>query len=421
MYRYRTALLAALLLLVPAATALAVGQGRLQATVVDENGDPLQDVAVHVYSEEIAFQKDLTTDKKGRFTLLVVDATRPYVFEFKKDGYRPVREPFKIDAGGVTRHEFTVPSLEAAPMPPSEEEIAATRRGNKAVAAFNEGVMAAQQGDVPTAKAKFLEAKEIDPKMPQAYSALAGIYLDEENYEQAVSAAETLLELEPDNVRALQVLYDAHSAMGNEAEAEKALQQLSSMEGGGTDAAVRIFNQGAEAARVGDLDGARGFFEKAAELDPELAPAHAALSRVFLDLGEFEKAAAEAEEALGLDPSLGDLQKVRYEAYRRMGDEAKAKEVFQEMAAADPKGLAQTLFERGREAFNAGNTQQAMVAFEQALQADDSFARAHYMLGLCYTNTGDSAKAKEHLETFIELAPDDPEVETARQMIDYLG
>lgn len=421
MYRYRTALLAALLLLVPAATALAVGQGRLQATVVDENGEPLEGVDIHVYSEEIAFEKDLTTDKKGRFSLLVVDATRPFVFEFKKDGYRPVREVFKIDAGGVTRHEFVVPSLEAAPVQPSAEEMAAARRGNKAVVTFNEGVAAAQQGDAATAKAKFLEAKEIDPDMPQVHAALSGIYLDEEDYQQAIATAERLLELEPGNLRALQVLYDAHTALGNEAEAKNALDQLSAVEGGGTDAAVRVFNQGAEAARVGDLDMARTFFEQAAELDPELAPAHAALARVYLDLGEHEKSAASAEEALGLDPSLSDLQKVRYEAYRRSGDEEKAKEVFAEMAEADPQGLAQTLYERGREAFNAGNTAQALTAFEQALQADDGFARAHYMLGLCYTNAGESAKAKEHLQRFIELAPDDPEVETAQQMIDYLG
>ena len=39
-------------------------------------------------------------------------------------------------------------------------------------------------------------------------------------------------------------------------------------------------------------------FEKAAELDPELAPAHAALSRLYLDRKENEKALASAETAL---------------------------------------------------------------------------------------------------------------------------
>ena len=43
------------------------------------------------------------------------------------------------------------------------------------------------------------------------------------------------------------------------------------------------------------------------------------------------------------------------------------------------------------------------------------------MLGLVYVNTGDSAKAKEHLQKFIDLAPDDPEVATAKQMLDYAG
>jgi tetratricopeptide (TPR) repeat protein len=193
------------------------------------------------------------------------------------------------------------------------------------------------------------------------------------------------------------------------------------MEGGGTDAAIRVFNQGAEAARVGDLDGALAAFEKARELDPELAPIHAALTRVHFDREEYEQVIASAEAALDLDPDLIDLQKLRYEAYRRTGQEEKAKEVFAEMAEADPAGLAQTLYERGREFFNQNQTEQAKTAFEQALQADPEHARAHYYLGLCFVNTGESAQAKEHLQKFLDLAPDDPEAGTAREMIQYMG
>lgn len=421
MYRYRTALLAASLLLLPAVSALAVGQGRLQAQVVDENGEPLAGVEVHITADEIAYEKTLTTKKNGNITLLVVDATRSYTFQFTKEGYRPVQEQVKLTPGDVTRKTFTVPSLEAAPMAPSAEQVAAVEGRNKAVKAFNEGVRLMQSGDSVAAKEQFLEAARIDAEMPQPLSALAGLYLDEKDYAQAVAAADKLLALDPDNPRALQIQYDAYVEMGDKANAAAALDRLSALEGGGTDAAVRVFNQGAEAARVGDVDTALARFEKAAELDPELAPAHAALAGIYLDRDEHQKAVEAAEAALGIDPDLVEVQKIRYEGYRRMGQEEKAKEVFAEMAESDPEGLAETLYENGRRAFDAGNAEQARVAFEQALQADPDYARAHYMLGLVYVNLGDGAKAKEHLQKFIDMAPDDPEVATAREMLQYAG
>jgi len=421
MYRYRTAFLAALLLLLPALSALAVGQGRLQAEVVDENGSPLAGVEVRISCEEIAYQKTLNTNKRGKFTLLVVDATRTYVVQFEKEGYRPVQEQVKMTPGEITRKTFTVPSLASAPMPPSASEVAAVEGRNKAVKVFNEGVALVQSGDVEGGKAKFVQASEMDTQMPQPLSALAGIYLDEKDYATAASTAERLLAIDPGNARGLQVAYDAYVELGEKEKAQAALDQLSALDAGGPDAAVRIFNQGADAVRVGDVDTAMERFQKAAELDPELAPAHAALARLYLEKKENEKALAAAETALNIDPDLVDVQKVRYEAYRRMGDEEKAKEVFAEMAAADPEGLAETLYENGREAFNAGNTEQARIAFEQALQADPDYARAHYMLGLVYVNSGQPAKAKEHLNKFIELAPDDPEVATAKEMLQYAG
>lgn len=418
MHRLRSALLAALLLLLLPATALAVGQGRLQADVVDENGEPMADVQIHVSNEEIGYQNDLKTNKKGRVTLAVIDATRVYTLEFTTaDGKKTWIDEVKITPGGVDRRTFSPPSAAG----PSPEEVARIEGRNKAVDAFNQGVALVQQGDIAAAKGRFLEASQIDSAMPQPFSALAGIYLQEDDYPQAIAAAQKLLQLEPDNPRALQILYDSYEASGDAANAKDMLDRLASLEGGGTDAAIRVFNQGAEAARVGDLDGALAAFEKARQLDPELAPVYAALARVHFDREEYEQVIEAAEAALNLDPDLIDLQKLRYEAYRRLGQEDKAKEVFAEMAAQDPAGLAQTLYERGQEMFSAGNTAQAKTAFEQALQADPNHARAHYYLGLCFVNTGDTAQAKEHLQKFLELAPDDPEAATAREMIQYMG
>ncbi len=419
--RTRTALLA-LLLLVPATAALALGQGRLQAQVVDQDGKPLAGVQVAISNDEIAYKNELTTDKRGRFSLLVIDATRMYVFRFSKEGYQTVEKQVKLDPGGVKRETYTLPPAGVGGGGAAASSAPAVVEGhNKAINAYNAGVGALQADDRATAEQKFREAIEIDPEMSQPYAVLGGLYLDDEKYDEAIAMADKLLELDPQSAKALITLYDAYHAKGDKEKARAALDQLGSIAGGGNDAAIRIYNEGADAAKSGDLTTALALFEKAVQVDPELAPGWAAAARLYLAKEQYQQAVDAAEKALAADPGMVDIQRVRYEGYRQLGQDEKAKQVFDEISAADPEGLAQTLYEQGRELFNDGHTDQARDAFEQAVQAKPDHARAHYMLGLCYANLGNNAKAKEHLQKFLQLAPEDPEAATAKQMLDYMG
>lgn len=414
---YRGALLALLASLALAGGAFAQGQGRMEGTVVDENGEPIADVQVTITSDEIGFSKEVTTSKKGRFSLIFVDATRSYNYHFVKEGYQTTDIVEKVPAGGNTRKSFTVPSRSAAPAAPA---TASTESRNPAINLFNEGVVAFQAGDLAAAKAKFNEAIAKDADLPAPYSALAGMYLEAKDYEQAKAMANRTLELEPTNARAIRILYDIYHTAGDEAKAAEMLAKLKAA-GEGTEAAVRVFNEGAEAARLGDLEAARKRFEEAVAIDPELAPGYAALGRIHLAQKSYQEALTAAEKALNLEPDRTDVLKVKYEAYRGLGDAAKALETFQAMVAADPAGTAEALYGRGVDMFNAGDTAGAKTAFEQALQADAGHAKAHYMLGLSYVNTGENAKAKEQLNKFLELAPGDADAATAKEMLKFLG
>lgn len=416
--RTRIAALVALAILLLPAGLFAQAQARVQATVVDENGEPVPDVQVTIVSDETGYEHKDTTNKKGRFTVLFVDGTRIYTFRFEKEGYRKVEEQLKPEVGGNMKREFIVPTLASGAQGGAvvaENEVIT----NPAINTFNDGVTAFQAGDRATAKAKFLKAMQLDPKMVDPYSALAGIYQDEGDLDQAVEMANKVLELDPANGRALRVLYDIYRERGNEAGAAEMLEKLKTTEGG-TDTAIRIFNEGAEAARLGDLASARSRFEEALEVDPELAAAHSALARIYLLQGEMDKTIAASDAALAIDPGMTSVLKYKYEAYRQKGDTAKALEVFNEMAQADPEGTARALYDRGVAMFNNGDMAGAKTALEQSLAADPSNAKAHYTLGLCYVNLNDTAKAKQQLQKFIELAPDDSDAGTARDMLKYL-
>ena len=52
--------------------------------------------------------------------------------------------------------------------------------------------------------------------------------------------------------------------------------------------------------------------------------------------------------------------------------------------------------------------------------ADPENARAYYELGRSYLSAGDTDKAKEALQQFLSMAPNDPEAPSAKEMLSYL-
>jgi tetratricopeptide (TPR) repeat protein len=183
--------------------------------------------------------------------------------------------------------------------------------------------------------------------------------------------------------------------------------------------AVVVFNEGAEAAQMDDTPTARAKFEEAARLDPQLAAAQTALGSLAYEEKDWAKTVEYAERARALDAKDVKALRLLAAAYGQLGDKAKADAARAELAKVDPTAGAADVYNDGVREYNAGNTDAAKQLFDKALEVDPEFAKAHYMLGLCLSGS-DAAKAKEHFETFLRLAPDDPDAATAREMLKYL-
>jgi len=190
--------------------------------------------------------------------------------------------------------------------------------------------------------------------------------------------------------------------------------------GSGSDRALELYNQGAAAFAAGDDSQAAALFGQALELDPGLAAAIKGLAVIAAKQERWQEAAELSERYLALDPAGATVLRIRYDAYRSLGDQAKEKTALEALSAIDSGPAADRHFDRGVELFDAGDLETAAVEFEEVLKLDPERARAHYRLGLCYVNSGDNAKAREHLQTFVELAPDDSEAAAAREMISFL-
>lgn len=187
------------------------------------------------------------------------------------------------------------------------------------------------------------------------------------------------------------------------------------------DPAVLAFNAGVEAARAKDFTTAKAKFEEAAKLNANLAAPRAALAKIYFSEKDYQGAALAAESAIALDPGDQEVLELRVQAYTALGDKAKAQEASTALAAADPKAAAKQLYNKGAQLYNAGKVNEALAQFEQAKQADPTYAKTYNMLGLCYASASENVKAKEAFEKFLALAaPGDPDIASAKEMLSYL-
>lgn len=422
--KLHTAILGLLLALACAGSLWASsGEGRILGTVIDKDGNPLKGVKVTITSPDLSdYRVEMTTKKNGTFSVVFAKAYLNYNYRFELEGYQTLETTFKTNLDGTTRAKFELAEVNSVPVPsdastPDGSLQVAVSAG--AIALFNEGVAAYQAKDLATAKSKFEEALGKDPNLYQAHTALAEIYLEEGQFQLAAdTAAETLAENSTD-AAALRVRYDAFQKMGDTAKAQEVAEALKAA-GSDTEAAKAIYNEGVDLNKAGDHAGAIAKFQQAAQMDPNLAPAYLALATLYMGAGNAQEAAAAAEKLHQLDPSNAAGLRLRRDAYTALGDDEKLRDALVDLASVEPGESVEGLFNLGIKLYNGGATKQALSMFQSAVDIQPNYAKAHYYLGLCFVNTNQGALAKEHLQRFIDLAPDDSEAGLAKEMLSYL-
>jgi tetratricopeptide (TPR) repeat protein len=190
---------------------------------------------------------------------------------------------------------------------------------------------------------------------------------------------------------------------------EQAAAERAALTGAGR--AIAVYNEGVEAQRAGDLEGAAKKFAEAATINPELAAAHTSMAAIAHMQGDYETCAAEAEKALAIDPQDTRAMQLRYDAYRLSGNEEKAKEA--EKALKELGGLSETairIFNEGADAYNAGDIGGAISKFQQAADLDPTLVQARVVLAKLFYSQGNHAEALARAEEVMALEPDNVEV-----------
>jgi len=385
--------------------------GRVIGQISDPAGEPLQGVQVTMQALDSDYKVEAESNKKGRVVLQILDASWDYRIELRKQGYGSIAEPIDPIPGDILRKEWVMRPEEA---PRMEIERIDTR--SRAATLYNDGIDLLQANRLEEAIPKFQGALAEAPDLALAHAALARLYLALGDFTSAVGEAKSFREMAPEDPQGIKILYDAYWGVGDQESSAALLDEMIAADpGSGT--AARVYNIGVEAVKRGDLEEARRRFLQALEVYPELSQAYLPLGQIEAALGQNEAALEWARRHLEGSPGDSRALLVAYRAHTGLGNAAEAEQVFEQLKESDPASTADLFFKDGSNLFNAGQTKLATASFQRVLLLVPDHPRGHYMLALCYASGGDTAKAKEHLSRFLELAPDDPEAEMARQML----
>jgi tetratricopeptide (TPR) repeat protein len=280
--RSRIAWLAALFVVVPSLL-LAQAQGRVKGTVVDGKGNPIPNAKVVVTCPEITtYKKELSADKRGVFTVLVVDATKQYLFHVEAPGFQAIEQLNKPPIGGQTLEAtFTLKSIQQV-----EQESLQQALEQPGIKQLREGRDLLEAGNKVEARAKFAEAVSIKPDLHLGWLEMALLDMEAGKNDDALAEVEKCLVASPNFTACLAAGANAAKAKGDTALFEKYMTAYKAANP--TDPAV-AYNEAVAYLNKGDDEKARPLLEQALAVDPAYPDALFQLGMIHLRSGDSAK------------------------------------------------------------------------------------------------------------------------------------
>jgi tetratricopeptide (TPR) repeat protein len=307
-----------------AGSPLVAATQRIEVRILAPAAKPLAGAAVTVVATAgEAFTASATSDDNGLASFELPSAKRAYRLEVNHADFAPFTESFDLGARRLQRGE---------PVRLEVELLALT-----AVDVFNRGVRALQEGDRGTAEAEFHRAVAMDPAFARGWSVLALAALDGRRYDEALTAADRALALEPGDTQSLRSRYDALAGLGRADDADAALSALAAADPS-PELSRLLFNAGAAAANSDQPERARQRLHEALARDPSLWQAYSALAELAVREQDLERALEDLDRGLAVAPRQARIWERKIEVLRALGrtDEASAAE--QQLAALRAEG-----------------------------------------------------------------------------------
>jgi Flp pilus assembly protein TadD len=146
---------------------------------------------------------------------------------------------------------------------------------------------------------------------------------------------------------------------------------------------------------------------------------HFNLGLALKKLGRPEESKAALLKALEINPESYSVNREVGENLAKAGDFSAARPYYQKAVDLSPDD-PDAQYNLGVCLTNLGETEAALAAFEKTIQLKTDYADAYYQAGTILIGLNKKEEAIQSLEKFLALAPNHPQADLARQLLDFL-
>jgi tetratricopeptide (TPR) repeat protein len=271
-------------------------QARVSGVVADTAGTPIPNATITITCPELqAFKKELNTDKKGRYKILLLDATKTYHFTVEADGYQSFETRKKVPIGSTDNQvDFTLNSLQEARA--SQQQEVREQPGFKEL---EQGFALARQGRLEEARSSIEVAVEAMPDSVQAWTMLCEVEYELADYEAALEHAERCLEFDDEATGCLAVAANSAHNLGRTDKHAIYIERYQQLN---PDDPATVFNQAVTHLNALDDEKARPLLEQCLEIDPDFPKCLYEYGMMLLRSGDLAGAKQHLERYLEVDP-----------------------------------------------------------------------------------------------------------------------
>jgi tetratricopeptide (TPR) repeat protein len=177
-------------------------------------------------------------------------------------------------------------------------------------------------------------------------------------------------------------------------------------------------NLGTEYLKLKDYTAALVHYQEAVRLRPEHAIFHNNLGRAYGVLDDMQNAQKSLETAVALNPALAEAYNNLGIVYYQKKDFKKAAELFWKSGALKPAHMAS--YNYAKSVLQLGSADEAIRAFQQALQYKPDYAEAYQELAIVYWGKGERTKSQEYLQKALAVAADPGVRQRIEKALDYV-
>lgn len=264
-------------------------QGKIEGTVTDSSGNPLEKVTITITSLKASTgHMNLKTDKKGKFIQVGLWPGR-YQVSLKKSGYLPVFYEVRVRIAESTKL--------AIKMEKAEEAL--ERSLSKADGLFLRGYKLYEQSKYEEAALAYEEATKLSATQWGYFFNLGLAYKKLDKMEEGVAAFRKAVELNPESFSSNKELGEVLGQSGNYEEAKVYYQKAIEISPDEPDA---FYNLGVCLMNLGESVEALNAFLKAVEIKEDYVEAYYQIGTIYIGQNLTEEAVKSLEKFLELAP-----------------------------------------------------------------------------------------------------------------------